>query len=239
MQQGLLDRFRDVILAGGCICPRRYKIIQEEAETLSPYGALVDMKTISAVRQTFRENKRPYNPEEIETAYRNELEMAKMIMDLADGFTQKLASEQPELLAKMRKCDSSKSARPERLVKRTESVDSQDIHYASKRLLEGMTNHPDEFCLSDEWVSWHFLRLILILFFERAFLRHTGDASGPISIEHDLQDITYVMLLSRADCLLTSDKGCSCLAKAAFPEKDVFSSLEEVPEDYLGDWIKD
>ena len=235
-QQELLDRFRDVILAGGCICPRRNKIIQEEAKTLSPYGALVDMKTISAVRQTFQENKRPYNPEEIEDAYRNELEMAKMIMDLADGFTQKLASEQPELLAKMRKCDSSKSARPERLVKWAESVDSHDIHYASKRILEGMTNHPDEFCLSDEWVSWHFLRLILILSFERTFLRHTGDASGPISIEHDLQDITYVLLLSRADCLLTRDKGCSYLAKAAFPEKDVLSHPDEVPEEYFGDW---
>jgi len=46
------------------------------------------------------------------------------------------------------------------------------------------------------------------------------------------------MLLSRADCLLTSDEGCSRLAKAAFPEKDVFSSLEEVPEDYLVDWIE-
>jgi len=176
MQQELLDRFRDVILAGGCICPRRNKIIQDEAKSLSPYGALVDMNTISAVRQTFQENKRPYNPEEIETAYRDELKMAQIIINLAVSFTQKLASEQPELLAKMKKCDSSKSARPKRLVKRAESVDSQDIHYASKRLLKGMTNHPDEFCLSDEWVSWHFLRLILILAFERTFLRHTGDA---------------------------------------------------------------
>jgi len=44
------------------------------------------------------------------------------------------------------------------------------------------------------------------------------------------------LLLSRADCLLTGDKGCSCLAKAAFPEKDVFSSLEDVPKVYLGHW---
>ena len=235
-KQELLDRFRDVILAGGCICPRRNKIIQEEAETLSPYGELVDMKTISAVRQTFQENKRPYNPEEIETAYRNEMEMAKMIMDLADGFTQKLVSKQPELLAKMRKCDSSKSARPERIVEWAKSVDSQDIHHALEEILKRFTNRPDKFCLSEEWVSWHFLRLRLILSFERTFLRHTGDASGPISIEHDLQDITYVLLLSRADGLLTRDKGCSCLAKAAFPEKDVFSGLDKVPEDYLGNW---
>jgi len=235
-QQELLDRFRDVILAGGCICPRRNKIIQEETETLSPYGPLVDMQTISAVRQTFLKNRRPYNPEEVQTAYTNELEMAQMIIDLADGFTQKLTSQEPELLKKIRKSDSSKSARPKRLARWAELIDSQDIHYASERLLEGMTNHPDEFCLSDEWVSWHFLRLIIILSFERTFLRHTGDASGAISIEHDLQDISYVLLLSRADCLLTSDKGCSSLAKAAFPEKDIFTFPDEVPEEYLGDW---
>jgi len=97
-QQELLDRFRDVILAGGCICPRRNKIIQEEAESLSPYGTLVDMRTISAVRKTFQKNSRPYKPEEVETAKANELQMAQMIIDFADGFTRKLASEQPERL---------------------------------------------------------------------------------------------------------------------------------------------
>jgi len=235
-QKELLDRFRDVILAGGCICPRRNKIIREEGESLSPYGPLVDMQTISAVRQTFQQNSRPYNQAEIDTAYRDELEIAQRIMDLADGFNRKLASEQPILRAEMRKCDSSKAGRPERIVKWAEFVDSYDMHYVSERWFQGMTGRPDEFCLSDEWVSWHFLRLILILSFERTFLRHTGDASGPISIEHDLQDITYVLLLSRADCLLTRDDGCSSLAKAAFPKKDVFSSLDEVPKDYLCNW---
>ena len=33
-QQELLGRFRDVILAGGCMCPRRNKIIREEAESV-------------------------------------------------------------------------------------------------------------------------------------------------------------------------------------------------------------
>jgi hypothetical protein len=232
----LLDRFRDVVFAGGYICPSRNIIIQKEAENLSPYGPLVDMQTISAVRQTFQQNRTPYNPKDVETAYRNELEMAQMIMDLADGFTQKMASEQPELLSEIRKCDSSKAGRSERLVEWAQFVDSQDIHRASEEVLKGLTNRPDEFCLSDEWVSWHFLRLILILSMERTFLRHTGDASGRISIEHDLQDITYVLLLSRADGLLTGDKGCSCLARVAFPEKDVFSGLHEVPEEYLGGW---
>ena len=236
-QQELLDRFRDVILAGGCICPRRNKIIQEEAESLSPYGTLVDMRTISAVRKTFQKNSRPYKPEEVETAKANELQMAQMIIDFADGFTRKLASEQPERLTEIRRCDSSKTGRSDRLVEWAESVDSQDIHHASEEMFKGFTNRPDEFCLSDEWVSWHFLRLYLILLMERTFSRHTGDTSGQISVEHDLQDITYVLLLTRADGLLTREKDLVIpLAKAAFPEKDVFSRLDEVSEEYLGDW---
>lgn len=236
-QQELLDRFRDVILAGGCICPRRNKIIQDEAESLSPYGTLVDMQTISAVRKTFQKNSRPYKPEEVETAKADELRMAQMIIDFADGFTRKLALEEPERLTEIRRCNSSKTDRSDRLVEWAGSVDSQDIHHASKEMLKGFTNRPDEFCLSDEWVSWHFLRLYLILLRERTFSRHTGDTSGQISVEHDLQDITYVLLLTRADGLLTRDKDLVIpLAQAAFPEKDVFDSLDEVPDEYLGDW---
>lgn len=237
-QRKLLDRFRDVVLAGGCICPRRNTIIKKEAENLSPYGPLVDMQIISAVRRTFQRNDRPYDAEDLEIAYRNELKMAQMMIDSADGFTRKLASEEPELLNQIRKRDNSKTARLDRLKEWTEAVDSQDIiHNASEEMLKGLTEHPEKFCLSDEWVSWHFLRLYLILLQERTFLRHTGDGSDQISVEHDLQDINYVLLLSRADGLLTQDKDLVIpLARAAFSEKDVFSSLGEVPEEYLGDW---
>jgi hypothetical protein len=236
-RQELLDRFGDVILAGGCICPRRNKIIREEAESLSPYGALVDMQTISAVRETFQRNSRPYKPEEVETTKSIELQMAQMIVNCADGFTRKLASEEPERLAQIRRCQLGRS---NRFATWAASVDSQNIiHQASEEMLKGFTNRPDKFCLSEEWVSWHFLRLYLILLQERTFLRHTGDASGQVSVEHDLQDITYVMLLSRADGLLTRDKDLVIpIANAAFPEKDVFSSLEEVPEGYLNYWIQ-
>ena len=239
-QQELLNRFRDVILAGGCICPRRNTIIKMEAENLSPYGTLVDIQTISAVRNTFQRNSRPYDPEEVETAKANEQQIAQMIVDFADVFNRKLASEEPKRLAEIRKCDSSKKGRSNRLIEWAETVDSQDIHHASEEMFKGFTHQPDKFCLSEEWVSWHFLRLYLILLMECTFSRHTGGASGKLSFEHHLQDITYVSLLSRADGLLTRDKDLVIpIAKAAFSEKDVFSSLEEVPEDYLGDWVKD
>jgi len=228
-KERLLERFRAVILAGGYICPSRNAIIQKEAENLSPYGPLVDFEAVRAVRQTFQQNSRPYNSKSVKAAYRNEQKMAQMIMDLADGFNEKLISEQPELLAEVRKWDSSKKIRQERLKTWAEFVDSQDMHNASKEQLKGITKFPEKYCLSDDWMSWHFLRLIFILSTERTFLRHKGGTSGIVPIEHDIQDITYVLLLSRANGLLTQDDGCLYLAKAAFPEKDVFSCIEDVP----------
>ncbi len=52
-----------------------------------------------------------------------------------------------------------------------------------------------------------------------------------------LPDLEYVLLLSRADGLLTrNEKLVKPLAQAAFPKKDVFSSLDEVPEEYVCHW---
>jgi len=232
-QDKLLDRFKDVVLAGGFICPSRNEIIQKEAKDLSPYRSLVNLAEILAVKKTFQENSRPFNPKKIKLAYENELKMAQSIKDLADGFIQEYASKQPGLIAEIRKSDNSRAGRPERLVKWAEFVDSQDIHNASKKILKNITRFPEKYCLSDDWVSWHFLRLILILSMESTLFRGKGDTSGIISVEHNLQDITYILLLSRAEGLLTQDNGCSCLAKAAFPEKDIFSDINQVPEEYI------
>jgi len=54
-------------------------------------------------------------------------------------------------------------------------------------------------------------------------------------IEHDSCDMQYVTFLSRTEGLLMRDLLWQDIAKAAFPDKDVFSSLEEVPESYRCD----
>ena len=73
---------------------------------------------------------------------------------------------------------------------------------------------------------------------EYRFLRH----HSPTGIKEDrakrdLKDVEYACLLSRADGLLTRDKKLvEPLAKAAFPEKDVFSDIDEVPDEYICNW---
>lgn len=61
--------------------------------------------------------------------------------------------------------------------------------------------------------------------------------SGPSieiqDISNDIYDMEYVAYLSKADGILTQDKTLVIpLAKAAFPEKDVFSCIEDVPRSY-------
>jgi len=238
-KEKLLDRFRLAILAGAYICPNIEDIIEKEANNLSPYGFLVNLEEVFAVRKTFQKNPRPYRLKQVEEASRKEDKTAKKIIKSAHAFTDELALDDPKLLCDVRKWNSSKNAKDARLRKWAELVDGNDIHMAACTLLCWLTQSPDEYCLSRDWFSWQYLRLIFILFHEKTFLTHVGAKFSGRTIEHDLQDMKYVLLLSRADALLTKDKGCLSLAKAAFPEKDVFSSLDEAPDSYLCRWSQD
>jgi hypothetical protein len=236
-REKLLDRFRSVVLAGAYICPRVIDIIKKEAKNLSPCGFLVDLDKVPAVIRTFKKNKRPYNPQIVQRLQKEEMDMAKRLLCTAEGFNAKLASDEPELLAKVRKWDNSTAARSSRLQELTEFIDTQDMHESALKWLSGLVFSPEKFCLSKDWFSWEYSRLLHILIQERTFLRHCGGMPSDNAIEHDLQDIKYVALLSRANCLLTKDeKLVKPLAKTAFPERDVFSNLDEVPEEYVCHW---
>ena len=64
-----------------------------------------------------------------------------------------------------------------------------------------------------------------------------GENPKLLQAEHDCQDIEYVTYLARADGLLTRDKRLAIpIANIAFPDKDVFSSLDEVSEEYICNW---
>ena len=105
-------------------------------------------------------------------------------------------------------------------------------------ILEHFRSSPIDDRVSNEWMTWHHLRVILVMHLENRFL---GELRPVSKVEHDLQDMEYVSLLSRADAILTRErekKGYMAhLARAAFPEKDVFSSLDEVPEPYRCDGV--
>ncbi len=92
--------------------------------------------------------------------------------------------------------------------------------------------------VTEQWYTWQVMRLWYGWAIEWAGRRaNTDDDALQSDISNDFYDMEYVASLSRADGLLTGDKKLvDPLARAAFPEKDVFSSLEEVPDSYWCDW---
>ncbi|MBN2020135.1 MAG: hypothetical protein JW749_07920 [Sedimentisphaerales bacterium] len=231
-EEQLLELFRNVILNGAYRCESWWSIIKKEARELLPYGPLVDLSEVEAVRNTFRNNHTPYNPEDAKELLSRHREVAKELMCSIDDFDKKISFNSPEVHKEIRKWDGSRKRKPERLCGWAFWVDSEDIHKLAVAWLSDLTNNIGQYCLSKDWFTWQYLRLFMILRFEMNFLKHKWGPLGMDSIEHDLQDIQYVALLARAEGLLTKDRGCASLAKAAFPEKDVFSSIDEVTEDY-------
>lgn len=225
----LLDRFREVVLAGGKICPNRNEIINTEAKTLLPYGNLVDSSKTYSVRETFRNNRRPYDLKTVEKSYENEIKISQHLIDLVKPFLDEVKQKNPELYEASRRENTSERGQLGRFKNFTLFFNSQDMHLASTKIFKGITDRPDRFCLSDEWISWHFLRLCFIYLSDKFLLRHNnGSNSKCENTEHDMQDLTYVMLMSRADVLLTNDDGLKYLSKAAFPDKEVFSNIKEI-----------
>jgi len=87
---------------------------------------------------------------------------------------------------------------------------------------------------ADRW-EWQLLRLCLAWGTELASKRNKSGSSfdNYNEMSNDIYDIYYVAHLSQADGLIVRDKRLGePLAKAAFPSKDVFGSINDVPYRY-------
>lgn len=233
--QELLKRFKTVMLAGAYTCPNSWRIINREAYTLQPYGFLADLNETSRIRSEFEKYRNVSISDSIGHIYQEATNSARTLLDLAKSASTAIASKIPEVDRKARKLEGNKSYRFQLWL---DNAQNYGIHKLAIEKAGHLTRLPDKYCLSEKWVTWQYFRLISALTFEYAFLRKgKGGNAELIRTEHDLQDIEYVLFLSRADGLLTKDrKLVKPLAKAAFPEKDVFSSLDEVPDEYLCHW---
>jgi len=223
-QSRLIGRFEELASAGSHACTSIEAMIRYEAKYSSPYGPIGAKQGEYEIRM---------DAQCLQTRRARYDDFVRQLTMVVEGWHDELSKKNPDLLAAVRTWDASTGVRPARLNSWFEFVDSQDMHEWSRKLFEGITEVPERFCTSDEWVAWHFSRLYGVIFLEHAFLTHKGGPPGATTLEHDLQDIFYVTLLCRADGLLSRDqKLVQPLARAAFPEKKVFSSLEDVPRDW-------
>jgi hypothetical protein len=87
---------------------------------------------------------------------------------------------------------------------------------------------------NDKWLNWQLLRIYFAWAMEWACRRNASDsAMNNTDISNDFYDMEYVVYLNNADGILSRDGNLVLpLSKAAFPEKDVFSCLDDVTEEY-------
>ena len=231
----LQQRFEQVMLAGAYVCPRVNAIVFKEAQRLSPYAFLPDLKMTTDIRASIRKKNVSFDSHYIREIYEKHCQGAQTLLDAAPKTVEKIASQEPELLEKAKKYQGN---RAERFRLWVETVTSRDIHELAIEKLDHLTDSPERFCLSNEWITWNYFCFICVIYLEYTFLRTVGNENLKLlKAEHDCQDIEYVTYLSRVDGLLTKDKKLAIpIANVAFPDKDVFSSLDEVPENYICNW---
>ena len=231
----LQRRFEKVVLAGAYVCPRVKAIVFKEAQKLDPYAYLPDLKMTLDIRASIGRKSISLESRYIQDVYERQCQSAKTLIDNVPSTVEKITSQEPEVLDKARKYQGN---RAERIKLWAKTVTSNDIHKLAIDKLGYLTDSPERFCLSNEWITWYYLCFVCVIYLEYTFLRTVCDENPKlIQVEHDCQDIEYVTYLSRVDGLLTRDKKLAIpIAKVVFPDKNVFSSLNEVPDEYKCDW---
>ena len=210
-------------------------MIEREGQSLQPYGSLADEDETSNMRLHFQRGDGLAVGGARAAETRNMASAGVLLRDCGLVVRELFAETIADADRNRAKLEANKE---ERLCFWVDKVDERDVHAVASSAFEKLVSDATGFCLSKEWVSWQYIRLSSILYLEYDFLnKGSGGQEKLLNAEHDLHDIEHLVLLSRADGLLTRDKGLVIpLAKAAFPQKNVFSSLEEIPEEYLGDW---
>jgi hypothetical protein len=230
----LLRKLKGLMDKGGHFCRASISLLKREAARCEPYPAnLVDWDATKEIRGDLAclEEMPDSDILRLVAQSRNEVAQVEPVQR-SQQLKEAIDREHPETVAVSKAYQANRSDRLNRLLA---AVDRMSVHDLSIALLPArLVGDPKRFCLSPDWIAWQYVRLAVTIMYDYHYIRQTG-VSRDRHAEHDRQDIDYVLLLSRADAIITQDRGLTELARAAFPEKDVFSSLEEVPESYRCD----
>ena len=234
----MLSRYKRLIKAGAYYCSCSIAFIQSESKNCLPYSWF--LPDLDATEQIRIGERRPEDLPDLTTydeISRQRYKVAKAFLNVSDKLKNRIDIEDPYVGKRIKQLPSDKFERFRVLL---EYIDAHDLH---QRCLDSFPDdwirNETRFCLSPEWMSWQLIRLTDAIVLDYRYLRQMGGGPGEERAEHDYQDMEYVLLLSRADGILTRDKKVvEPLARAAFPEKDVFSNLDEVPDEYLCNWGK-
>jgi hypothetical protein len=241
-ERKLLQRYERLIKEGACCCPMASEFTQWEGWRSRPYPAcLADMEDMTAriCREEVRLDEMLKPGDARMWEYSRTRGACVKYIELSEKLKQRVAQDCPNLREEIKVFPTDQSARFRLILDRIASFDIHEM--AIRSFPSAWIKVEEKFCLSDEWISWHRVRLGSALAYEYWHKNQTKSFTKKkeTDAEHDDQDVEYVLLLSRADAIITTEgekKGLvPALARAAFPEKRVFSSLD-VPDEYRCDW---
>jgi len=218
----LTQKLLDVIKSGAYAGKSPGKIVEEERSRNAAIESLVDMEETQTMREGILD-KEPDLEKVREECNKSFKPITDSVKQWADQYYKNIVKKELE-----------KSFREEvdegdlvgRLAKWLQSIDGM-----KDDLLDRFLGNRRNAMSADRW-EWQLLRLSLAWGIELASKRNK---SGPSfenydEISNDIFDIYYVSHLSQADGLVAGDKRLvRPLAMAAFPSKDVFGSINDVP----------
>jgi len=232
----LLQRYEELVKVGAYCCSVSRTFIEWECRHCRPYSwFLPDLAATQQIRGGERRPVHLLDSSEYAGLSQQRYKLARAFLNVSQKVKNGIDVEDPGVGEKISQLPSDRYERFRILL---EFVDSSTIHESGiESVPHDWIRDEEQFCRSPAWMSWQHIRLIDVLANNYHYLCRTGSPPGAEGAEHDCQDLEYVMLLSRADAIITMDKKLVVpLARAAFPEKDVFSSLDEVPASYRCDW---
>jgi hypothetical protein len=233
----MLDACKSLIESGAYYCSCSVSFLQWEGQNLQPYPqSLPDLPKTQRIREGHVRREASFTPEEIERTLQLHTRLAKnMLVGTVARVAERIGSERPDIAKNVKMLPSDRRVRMRQWLDGLDRIGMYEV--AVRSMPEGWVKDLTGFCRGKEWISWQYFRLASVLANEYYYLRQMGGIPGNHRAEHDYQDMEYVLLLSRAEGLLTRDQRVvTPLAQAAFPDKDVFFKLDEVPEEYLCHW---
>ncbi len=220
----LVQKLLDVVKNGAYAGKSPGNIVEEERSRNAAIESLVDMKETQIMREGILDKE-----SDLEKV-RKECEKAfKPIIDRvqwwADKYYKNLVMKQ---LEKGFREEADEGDLVGRLKKWLQAVDGmKDV------ILGRFFGNGSNAMSKDRW-EWQMLKLSLAWGTELASIRNkSGPSFENYDISNDIFDIFYVSHLSQAGGLVAGDKNLvQPLAKAAFPSKDVFGRIDDVPNRY-------
>jgi hypothetical protein len=230
-RQHLIKKIWEVVRAGVNIWHSPFRIVEKEKKSSEPCDSLFDADLTQRFRNEGPGSEELIGQETIDQAHREYNRPLEEVLKIASIMEKKGVERVKDFEAGIRNREmENDEARLDFFAQVTKQYPIREwaVKLFSDELASG------KFCLSDEWFTWHCTRLLLILVWEYLYKKIKSDnLPGKELLQHHYFDAMYVPYLSRANCLLSNDKDfLILLAKAAFPDKDVFGCIEDVPRSY-------